>query len=120
MPSLLTQPLVENAIWHGLRNKDGDKTLRIIYEERNGTIFITIDDNGIGRDAAAAIKKQKLGGEQFASKGTTILQQRLQVLGQQLKATIQLAITDKTDAAGNATGTKAVISFPADLTTRAD
>ncbi|MGF2413979.1 MAG: histidine kinase, partial [Ferruginibacter sp.] len=32
IPSLITQPLVENAIWHGLRNKDGDKTLRIIYE----------------------------------------------------------------------------------------
>ena len=34
---------------------------RIIYKEKDGKIFITIDDNGIGREEAAAIKKQKLG-----------------------------------------------------------
>jgi ligand-binding sensor domain-containing protein/putative methionine-R-sulfoxide reductase with GAF domain/anti-sigma regulatory factor (Ser/Thr protein kinase) len=115
IPSLITQPLVENAIWHGLRNKEGDKILAIIYEEKHGTIFITIDDNGIGRDAAAAIKKQKIGSEQFASKGTLILQQRLQVLSQQLNADIQLETTDKKDEQGNAAGTKVTLSFPANL-----
>jgi ligand-binding sensor domain-containing protein/putative methionine-R-sulfoxide reductase with GAF domain len=117
IPSLITQPLVENAIWHGLRNKDGDKTLQIIYEEKYNKIFITIDDNGIGREKAAIIKKQKLGSEQFASKGTIILQQRLQVLGQQLNTAILLTITDKKDATGNISGTKAVISFPSNLET---
>jgi LytS/YehU family sensor histidine kinase len=115
IPSLITQPLVENAIWHGLRNKEGDKTLAIIYEEKDAIIFITIDDNGIGREAAAAIKKQKIGSEQFTSKATAILQQRLQVLGQQLKADIQLNTTDKKDEAGNAAGTKVVLSFPLNL-----
>lgn len=117
IPSLITQPLVENAIWHGLRNKEGDKKLEILYEERNAKIFITIDDNGIGREAAAAIKKQKIGSEQFASKGTVILQQRLQVLSQQLKVDIQLETTDKKDESGNATGTKVIISFPSNLET---
>jgi LytS/YehU family sensor histidine kinase len=115
IPSLITQPLIENAIWHGLRNKEGEKTLAIIYEEKGRSVFITIDDNGIGRDAAAAIKKQKIGSEQFASKGTLILQQRLQVLSQQLNADIQLEITDKKDGQGNLAGTKVVLSFPANL-----
>jgi ligand-binding sensor domain-containing protein/putative methionine-R-sulfoxide reductase with GAF domain len=115
IPSLITQPLVENAIWHGLRNKEGDKTLVIIYEEREGSIFITIDDNGIGRGAAAAIKKQKIGSEQFASRGTLILQQRLQVLSQQFNADIQLETTDKKDGQGNAAGTKVILSFPSNL-----
>ena len=117
IPSLITQPLVENAIWHGLRNKEGDKKLKIIYEEKNAKIFITIDDNGIGREEAAAIKKQKLGNEQFASKATAILQQRLQVLTQQLKADIQLETIDKKDESGKASGTKVVISFPSNLET---
>jgi LytS/YehU family sensor histidine kinase len=115
IPSLITQPLVENAIWHGLRNKEGDKKLEIIYEEKNAQIFITIDDNGIGREEAAAIKKQKLGNEQFASKATVILQQRLQVLSQQLKADIRLETTDKKDDSGNAAGTRVIISFPSNL-----
>jgi ligand-binding sensor domain-containing protein/putative methionine-R-sulfoxide reductase with GAF domain len=117
IPSLITQPLVENAIWHGLRNKEGDKKLDILYEEKNAKIFITIDDNGIGREAAAAIKKQKIGREQFDSKGTVILQQRLQVLSQQLKADILLETTDKKDESGNATGTNVIISFASNLET---
>lgn len=115
IPSLITQPLVENAIWHGLRNRKGDKKLEIIYEERDAQLFITIDDNGIGRSEAAAIKEKKIGNEQFASKATVILQQRLQVLSQQLKTEICLETTDKKDEAGNATGTKVIISFPSNL-----
>ncbi len=115
IPSLITQPLVENAIWHGLRNKEGIKTLAIVYEELNGTIFITIEDNGIGRERAADIKSQKLGSNRFGSKGTMMLQQRLSVLSQHFNATIAIQFTDKADAEGNATGTKIVLSFPANL-----
>jgi LytS/YehU family sensor histidine kinase len=117
VPSLITQPLVENAIWHGLRNKEGDKTLTIVYAEKNGLIFISIEDNGIGREKAAIIKQQKIGSGQYASKATMILQQRLHVLSQQFKAAIDLIITDKKDEAGNATGTKVVLSFPSNLET---
>jgi ligand-binding sensor domain-containing protein len=117
IPSLITQPLVENAIWHGLGNKEGDKTLVIIYEEKNGLLFITIDDNGIGRQKAALIRKQKLGSSQFASKGTIILQQRLHVLSQHLKADIHLETIDKKDELDNATGTKVIIAFPSNLET---
>ncbi len=115
IPSLITQPLVENAIWHGLGNKEGDKLLKIIYEEKDGLICITIDDNGIGRQEAAVIKEKKIGSQQFASRATIILQQRLHVLSQQLKAAIHLETTDKKDAEGNAAGTKAVITFPSNL-----
>lgn len=75
----------------------------------------TIDDNGIGREKAAAIKKQKLGSSQFASKGIIMLQLRLQVLSQQLNAAIEIITVDKKDAAGNAAGTKVTISFPSNL-----
>jgi LytS/YehU family sensor histidine kinase len=115
IPSLITQPLVENAIWHGLRNKEGEKILLITYEEKNGYLYITIDENGIGREKAALIREKKLGSSQFASKGTIMLRQRLQVLGQQLKTHIALEIIDKKDEAGNAAGTTVIISFPSNL-----
>ncbi len=117
IPSLLTQPLVENAIWHGLRNKEGDQKLTITYEEKESLLFISIDDNGIGREKAAAIRAQKLGSNQFASKGTAILQKRLQVLAIQLKTPIQLETFDKKDEAGNATGTLVILSFSSDIGT---
>lgn len=117
IPSLITQPLVENAIWHGLRNKDGDKSLLLTYEEKDGMLRITIEDNGIGRKKAAEIKEQKLGSSQFASKGTIILQQRLLVLGQQLKTNIKLETTDKKDESGNATGTIVTLNFSSSLET---
>ena len=118
IPSLITQPLVENAIWHGLRNKEGDKTLLLSYEEIDGMLHITIDDNGIGREKAAVIRKQKLGNSQFDSKGTIMLQQRLHVLSQQLKTNIQLETIDKKDEQGNATGTKVILIFSSTLETK--
>ncbi len=115
MPSLITQPLVENAIWHGLRSKEGDKSLAICYKEIEGLLYVTVEDNGIGRAKAIEIKKQKLGNEQFASKATMILQKRLQVLSQQIKTEIKIDIIDKVDQAGNAIGTKIILIFPSNL-----
>lgn len=117
IPSMITQPLVENAIWHGLRNKIGDKVLLITYTEKEGSLMIIIEDNGIGREQANIIKAQKIGSGQFASKGTMLLQQRLYVLSQQLKTDIQLHTTDKKDSAGLAAGTIVTITFPSNLET---
>ncbi len=117
IPSMITQPFVENAIWHGLRNKEGEKTLTIVYEELEGQIIITINDNGIGREKAAMIKNQKLGSGQFDSKGTMLLQQRLNVLSQQFKTNIRFVTTDKKNEAGDPSGTKVIISFPSNLET---
>jgi LytS/YehU family sensor histidine kinase len=49
LPPMLLQPYVENAIWHGLILKEGDKTLLITAYISNNHIFCKIEDNGIGR-----------------------------------------------------------------------
>ena len=115
IPSLLTQPLVENAIWHGLRSKEGEKMLKIKYEETTEHLMVTIEDNGIGREKAIEIKNQKLNTEKFASKGTTILKNRLEVLSQQIKTEIVLEFIDKKDAAGKGIGTIVKMIFPINL-----
>ncbi|GGM90720.1 hypothetical protein GCM10010967_24740 [Dyadobacter beijingensis] len=50
LPPMLLQPYVENAIWHGLMPKEGDKnlTIRALLKDRH--IVCTIQDNGVGRD----------------------------------------------------------------------
>ncbi|HCU30658.1 MAG TPA: sensor histidine kinase, partial [Sphaerochaeta sp.] len=42
------QPLVENAIIHGLEPKVGEWKLSVRVVKLSGRIFITIEDNGIG------------------------------------------------------------------------
>lgn len=56
VPPLIIQPFVENAILHGLKNKEGNKgLLRIDIKHAGDNIEYTIQDNGIGRTAAKQI-----------------------------------------------------------------
>jgi sensor histidine kinase YesM len=51
LPRLSIQPLVENAIIHGLKNKLGDKKVTVSAEQEGGRLSLIIEDNGLGMDA---------------------------------------------------------------------
>lgn len=57
VPAMLLQPIVENAIKHGLWHKEGDKDLLILFERENEVLTIVIDDNGVGRKQSAFINE---------------------------------------------------------------
>jgi sensor histidine kinase YesM len=60
VPPLIVQPFVENAILHGLRNKEGNEgILRVEIKKVNDKIQYSITDNGIGRKAAGKIMQNK-------------------------------------------------------------
>jgi LytS/YehU family sensor histidine kinase/ligand-binding sensor domain-containing protein len=115
IPSLITQPYVENSIWHGLRNMESEKRLTIHFKEEGGNLIISIDDNGIGRAEAEKIKAAKIAVTKYASMGTILSTDRIQLLNQQYKTTISLYYTDKKDNNGNAIGTTVIISLPNNL-----
>src|SRR5690606_35943905 len=72
LPSLLLQPFVENAIWHGLLPSNKPiKMLAIIVEQTEEGVRISIDDTGVGR--ARAAKSTKL----HKSRGTEINNKRI-------------------------------------------
>ena len=49
---MLLQPLVENALYHGIKNKRGGGCIVLRgYEDRNGLVF-EVEDDGIGMDEA--------------------------------------------------------------------
>lgn len=50
MLKLLLQPLVENAIYHGLEQKVGPGTIHVIGREDNGLFIFTVEDDGIGME----------------------------------------------------------------------
>src|SRR6185503_16628164 len=60
IPSMLLQPYVENALWHGLMHKEGERRLQIAFSKIDEDMFrCTIDDNGIGRKRSFELKTEQ-------------------------------------------------------------
>jgi len=50
VPFLCLQPLVENAVRHGLEAKDGPGRVTIVAEDNDWEAVISIEDDGVGED----------------------------------------------------------------------
>ena len=48
LPSMVLQPFIENAIWHGLMPKEGDGLIKIFIQGEQGVLKCIIEDNGVG------------------------------------------------------------------------
>ncbi|UUZ97402.1 sensor histidine kinase [Paenibacillus sp. P25] len=51
---IVLQPIVENAIYHGIKNKYGVGVIRITGEKRDGEIRLQVIDNGVGMEPEQA------------------------------------------------------------------
>lgn len=92
VPPLLVQPFLENAIHHGLMNKEGaDKKLTISVALVNNYIQYIIIDNGVGRKRALEIKQHNKPGH--VSYGIEISAERIQLYNK-AGETKGLVITD--------------------------
>lgn len=52
VPVLILQPLVENCIIHGIREREERGKIVIKAEEKDGEIIISVEDNGVGMSEA--------------------------------------------------------------------
>jgi two-component system, LytTR family, sensor kinase len=50
VPSLVLQPLVENAIRHGLERRSGSSLLQIVAQDAGHEAVVTVEDDGAGAD----------------------------------------------------------------------
>ncbi len=48
VPKLILQPLIENALYHGIKNRRGRGTITITGAEEDGMILLRVRDNGAG------------------------------------------------------------------------
>jgi tetratricopeptide (TPR) repeat protein len=109
IPHMMVQPFVENAIWHGLLPKAGERNLTINYTyDTEKTICCTIEDDGVGREAAN--KKQST----FKKKSLALsfVKQRLELMQETLKVKCSIEIIDKKNELGEGLGTKIIIILP--------
>lgn len=103
VPPLILQPYVENALWHGLHNKEGQKRLRIKITADDEWIYALIEDNGLGRKYAEALKKGS--GHFPRSMGMEITAKRLEALNKSNRENL-VEIQDLVDDKGEALGTR--------------
>jgi len=111
IPTMMLQPFVENAIWHGVSHKEsGIGSIAISINKKDELLQCHIEDNGIGRKKAAEIAKQM--GKSHKSRALLIVQERLQLLFPEQQHLCDISYTDLMDENGVASGTKVSISLP--------
>lgn len=109
IPHMMVQPFIENAIWHGLLTKQGERRVDVFFEKAgNRMIRCIIDDNGIGRQNAT--KKEST----FKRKSLALsfVKQRLELLKETLNVDCGVSIIDKVDENKNSIGTKVIVLLP--------
>ena len=108
VPPMIIQPYVENAIHHGLLNKEhgvGELSIQVTAE-KNHVIYI-IEDNGIGRKKAMEYKL--LNKPMHQSMGMDITKERVNLFDHNHNGNV--AITDLYNENREAVGTRVVVSL---------
>jgi hypothetical protein len=110
IPPMLLQPFVENAIWHGLMQKEGEGTITVeIKKKDEETLHISIMDDGIGREKAATLKSKSATHKSHGLKVTAL---RIEMMNKLNSTGAQVKIIDLKDEHGHATGTKVELTIP--------
>ncbi len=93
-PNMILQPLLENAIWHGLRYKTGKGQLFLEITLLNGHLEAKVEDNGIGLAQSQALKTAHQ--MMRPSIGLANIQARIALLNQLYGTRISFELSDKT------------------------
>jgi tetratricopeptide (TPR) repeat protein len=110
IPTMLIQPFVENSICHGLMPKADKGFVKIDLKLNTDHIICTIEDNGIGREAAGERTKQKNGNHN--SMGTRIVSSRLDLVNELYGTSLSTVYTDLKNDKGEPEGTRVQINIP--------
>ncbi len=113
IPALIIQPFIENAIWHGIVPKGNGGTVTVQVAPKNEVLEISIDDDGIGREASLDNKAKMHATHK--SKGLNLTQSRLELDNSLRERNAQITFIDKKDDKKCAAGTKVIISLPAEV-----
>lgn len=110
IPTMMMQPFVENAIRHGLLNRAGGGSVRVELQLRGTTLRCVVEDNGIGRAAAAALAGADA--REHRSLGMRVTTERLAMLSATIGRALRCEVIDLFDESGNAAGTRVELWIP--------
>ncbi|WP_030454136.1 sensor histidine kinase [Herbidospora cretacea] len=103
VPFLCIQPLVENAVRHGLESKPGVGRISIVAEDAGSECSITVEDDGLGMDPEH-LRRVLAGEERATGVGLANVDERLrQVYGDEFGLVVET---------GKGAGTKVSMRMP--------
>lgn len=106
IPPLIIQPFVENAIQHGLRNRDGSGGKLWVRAHKKGAFLeYIIEDNGVGRNYLPNQLKE------YSSYGIDMSTDRVKLFNRESRASVQITDLFKNDISS---GTKVQILLKID------
>ena len=110
IPPMLAQPFIENAIEHGVKNRETPGHIDIRFSLKDHILLFEVEDDGIGRPKAREIgiildPKHK-------SMATSLTIERLANMNRKLNEKIRLEIFDLKNDLDEATGTRVTFGIP--------
>jgi tetratricopeptide (TPR) repeat protein len=103
IPSMLIQPFIENAVWHGLLPKEDGGYISIDFKFHENVLSIKILDDGIG---ILNSTKSKAAGK-HTSRGLQLIHERINLLNKINKTSIHISQRQTGES-----GTEVMISIP--------
>lgn len=106
VPSMILQPIVENAVNHGIFHKKGKGHVSIIFKQIDPhSILVSVIDDGVGISAMKEIQKDNH--KNYKSNSSEVVKERLKILSENKlsKWSVTYKIVDKNAENLNETGT---------------
>lgn len=100
LPPMLLQPLVENAVLHGVSKVDYAGKINIVITKQGDMLHCIIEDNGAG-----------LNGSDVKLSSTKAIKERLSILSRQTKKRATLSLVDKLPMR-EGTGVRVILDIP--------
>lgn len=104
IPPMIFQPLVENAIWHGIMPHKGKGHLSLNIQKQDRFLIVVVTDNGIGLKKSAERRRKN-----HKSRGTSLLRDRLKLHCPEN----DLNISEITDGSNQMCGTQVILRIKA-------
>lgn len=110
IPALMVQPLIENAILHGIRPLKKAGELHVNFTDDKTTLMVEILDNGVGRKNSKNFRKKEIEISDLPT-ATKILQDRIDIYNYVDIAKSEFRLEDRISN-GKVIGTRAILILP--------
>jgi len=108
IPTMLLQPILENATIHGLA-QEGNSYIELRFTVEQSVLCCTLTDNGLGYKETQRLKQ--LSGHKRTSKGLELLNKKIYALNRLYNLDLNLSVQDISDLTETEHGTRVTLTF---------